>query len=99
MLLQCEQSLRSTLVLANINTLGLEVNPGLLYLRLQFIVCLGDVVEGEDSQAELEEEICAERNEGPEGDLVVIRHVHVGIHRFIHDVQQAQPPSESSRAS
>lgn len=28
-----------------------------------------DVVEGEDAEAETEEEVCAERDEGPEGKL------------------------------
>ena len=30
---------------------------------------VGYVVEGEDSPAELEEKVCAERDEGPEGEL------------------------------
>lgn len=29
-------------------------------------MCLGDIVEGENSQAELEEKVCAEGDEGPE---------------------------------
>jgi hypothetical protein len=28
-----------------------------------------DVVEGEDAEAETEEEVCAEGDEGPEGEL------------------------------
>lgn len=29
---------------------------------------IGDIVEGEDAQSEAEEEVCAERDEGPEGE-------------------------------
>lgn len=46
-----------------------ELNLGLLNLRRELLVCVGDVVEGKDAEAETEEEVCAERNEGPEGEL------------------------------
>lgn len=45
------------LVLADIDTLGLELFPCLRYLCHQFLVGLGDIVEGEHAPAEFEEEV------------------------------------------
>lgn len=45
-----------------------ELNLGLLNLRRELLVCVGDVVEGKDAEAETEEEVCAEGDEGPEGE-------------------------------
>ena len=59
----------SCLVFTNIYALCLEVFPRLCYLLHQLRVRLGYVVEGEDSPAELEEEVCAEGDESPEGEL------------------------------
>jgi hypothetical protein len=61
------------LILTNIHALGLEIFPRLDDLSLQLLVCIWDVVEGKDSPAELEEEVCAEGNEGPEGKLLHVR--------------------------
>jgi hypothetical protein len=55
--------------LVNSNAELSELNLGLLNLRRELLVCVGDVVEGEDAEAETEEEICAEGDEGPEGEL------------------------------
>jgi hypothetical protein len=57
------------LVLAHVHPLGLEVDSSLLNLLLDLLVRFWHVVEGEDAVAEFEEEVCAEGNEGPEGDL------------------------------
>jgi len=46
-----------------------ELNLGLLNLRRELLVCVGDVVEGEDAEAETEEEVCAEGDQSPEGEL------------------------------
>jgi hypothetical protein len=54
---------------ADVNTLCPKVRTRFFDLRHQFCVCLWHVVEGEDSPAELKEEVCAERDEGPEGNL------------------------------
>lgn len=54
---------------ANIDTLCPKICACLLDLCHQFRMRLGDVVEGEDSPAELEEKVCAERDECPERDL------------------------------
>lgn len=53
----------------HIHTLALQIFPRLLNLRHQFLVGLRDVVEGEDSVAEFPQEIGAEGDEGPEGEV------------------------------
>lgn len=60
------------LVLADIDALCAEVLPCLCYLLHEFLVRLWYVVEGEDTPAELEEEVCAERDESPERKLSVV---------------------------
>jgi hypothetical protein len=62
------------LILTNIHTLGNQVPPGLQYLSLQLLVRIWNIVECEDSPTELEKEVCAEGDEGPEGDLSLVRH-------------------------
>jgi hypothetical protein len=57
------------LVLADIHPLSLQILPRLLYLLLDFLVRLRYVVECEDAPAELKEEVCAEGNQAPEGNL------------------------------
>ena len=57
----------SRLVFANIHALCLKVFPLLRYLLHELLVRVGYVIEGEDSPAELEEKVCAEGDEGPEG--------------------------------
>jgi hypothetical protein len=63
----------SRLVFANIHALCLKVFPRLGYLLHELLVRVRYVVEGEDSPAELEEEVCAKGNEGPEGKLLHVR--------------------------
>lgn len=58
-----------SLVRTNVYTLSAQLGACFLDLCHQFLVCFGDVVEGEDTPAELEEEICAEGYEGPEREL------------------------------
>lgn len=65
------------LVLSNIHALALEVLPGLHYLTLQLLVRVGNIVEREDTVAELEQKVCAERDEGPEGDLGLYVKLHL----------------------
>jgi hypothetical protein len=60
------------LILPNIHTLTNQILPRLQYLRLNLLVRLGDIVEREDAPAELEEQVCAEGNESPEGELSCI---------------------------
>jgi hypothetical protein len=55
--------------LVNSDTKLSELNLGLLDLRSELLMRVRDVVEGEDAEAETEEEVCAERDEGPEGEL------------------------------
>jgi hypothetical protein len=59
----------SRLVLANVDALGAEIFPGLRYLLHELPVCIWYVVEGEDSPAKFEEEVCAEGDERPKGKL------------------------------
>jgi hypothetical protein len=58
------------LVLANIHASGLQILPRLSYLPLQLLVRIRNIVEGEDAPAELEQEVCAEGDEGPEWNLL-----------------------------
>lgn len=53
----------------HIHTLALQIFPRLLNLRHQLLVGLRNVVEGENSVAEFAQEIGAEGDEGPEGEL------------------------------
>jgi hypothetical protein len=55
--------------LVDVNTQLPQLNLGLGDLSHELLVRIGDVVEGEDAEAEAEEEECAERDEGPEGEL------------------------------
>lgn len=59
----------SYLVVANINALRFEVCPGNLNLLHKLCMRSRHIVEGEDSVAELEEEVCAEGDECPEWKL------------------------------
>jgi hypothetical protein len=65
------------LVLSNIHPLSFQVDPSLLYLRLQFFIRIGYIVEREYAPAEFEEEVCAEGDEYPEGDLKHVSHTWV----------------------
>lgn len=58
---------RSSLV--DIDTQLSQVGLSLVNLRHQLLVRLGDIVEGHDVVAESGEEVCAEGNESPEGEL------------------------------
>jgi len=62
-------NLPSRLIFADIHALCLKIFPRLRYLLHELLVRVGYVVEGEDSPAELEEKVCAEGDEGPEGQL------------------------------
>lgn len=53
----------------HIHTLALQIFPRLLNLRHQLLVGLRNVIEGENSVAEFAQEIGAEGDEGPEGEL------------------------------
>jgi hypothetical protein len=57
------------IVCAHIHALCPQFRTCLLYLSHQLLVRIWNVVEGKDSPAELEEEICAEGNKGPEREL------------------------------
>ena len=50
----------------HLNALYLQLYSRLLNLLHELCVCLGYIVECEDTVAEFEEEKCAERDEGPE---------------------------------
>ncbi len=56
--------------LVHVNTEPLQVRLGLLDLGQEFLVCLGHVVERHDAQAQAAEEVGAEGDEEPEGELV-----------------------------
>jgi hypothetical protein len=56
-------------ILVHVNAKLPEVDLGQLNLLHQLLVRRGNIVEGKDAPAETEEEECAERNEGPEGEL------------------------------
>jgi hypothetical protein len=70
LLQQCSVPSCPPLILTNVHALGLKIFPGLNDLSLQLFVRIRDVVEREDSPTELEEEVCAKGNEGPEGKLL-----------------------------
>lgn len=55
--------------LVDINAHLSQVQLGKLNLTHELLMSLGDVVEGEDTEAEAEEEDGAEGNEGPPGEL------------------------------
>lgn len=57
--------------LIHLNTHLLQVCASEINLSHELLVSLGDVVEGHDIVAEFAKEICAEGDEGPEGDLCV----------------------------
>jgi len=63
------------LVFAHVHPLSLEVNSSLLYLLLDFPVRFWYIVEGEDAVAELEQEVCAKGDEGPEGYLCLFSYL------------------------
>jgi hypothetical protein len=60
-----------SLILHLINTdpLGLQIRSRNLNLAHQFLVSLRHIVEGKDTVSEFEKEVCAEGDEGPEGEL------------------------------
>lgn len=60
------------LISIHINPHPLQLHPRLINLRHQLLMCLRNIVECEHAIAELEEEVCAEGNEGPEGKLVYV---------------------------
>jgi hypothetical protein len=53
----------------DIHALGSQICPGLIDLLHQFGVSGGHIVESEDAVAELKQEISAEGDESPEGEL------------------------------
>lgn len=55
--------------LVDINAQRPQVDLGLVNLRHQLLMRSRNIVEREDAEAESEEEVCAEGNEDPEGEL------------------------------
>lgn len=55
--------------LVHIHAQRSEVLLGQLDFAHQLLVCVGAVVEGQDAPAEADEQVGAERDEGPEGEL------------------------------
>jgi len=55
--------------LVNLHTLSPQISPRQINLLHEFCVCLGNVVECENAEAEFEKEIGTEGNEGPEWQL------------------------------
>lgn len=53
--------------LININLALAQFDLGLFNLLLQFCVCLGDVVKGEDRKTETGEQVTSEDYHSPEG--------------------------------
>lgn len=53
------------------HALLLEIRSRLVNLPHQFLVCFRNIVECENAESELEEEVCAEGDESPDGELVV----------------------------
>ena len=43
-----------------------------LYLTHKLFICIGDIIERENTVAEFEEEVCAEADESPEWKLEII---------------------------
>lgn len=58
--------------LVHIHTQLPQIRLGQIDFCHKFLVCGGDVVEGEDAQTETEEEQRAEGDESPEGKLLCI---------------------------
>lgn len=56
--------------LVDVDALGRQLVPSLLDFQHQLLVRLGYIVEGEDTQSQLEQKVCAEGNEGPERKLL-----------------------------
>lgn len=59
--------------LIDINLALAQFDLGLFNLLLQFRVCLGDVVKGEDRKTETGEQVASKDNNSPEGKLKVTR--------------------------
>jgi hypothetical protein len=55
--------------LVNLHTLSPQISPRQINLLHEFCVSLGDIVECEDAEAEFEEEVGTEGDEGPEWQL------------------------------
>ena len=56
--------------LIDINLALAQFDLGQLDLLLQFRVCLGDVVKGEDRKTQTGEQVASEDNNSPEGKLI-----------------------------
>jgi hypothetical protein len=56
--------------LINTNPLRLQFRSRSLNLTHQFLISLWHIVESQDTVSEFEKEVCAEGDEGPEGELV-----------------------------
>lgn len=56
--------------LIDVNALGRQLVPGLLDFQHQLLVRLGYIIEGEDTQSQLEQKVCAEGYESPERKLL-----------------------------
>ena len=69
----------SSLVLTNVHTLCAEVFACLRYLLHKLLMRLRYVFEGEDAPAELEKEVCAERDESPKGKLRAGQYVGLAV--------------------
>jgi len=59
--------------LVDINAQGPQVLLRLIDLEHEFLMSFRHVVKGEDSPTEFEEEVCAEGDEDPKGELVKFR--------------------------
>jgi hypothetical protein len=92
----CRQpALMRSVIGANIDTLCPECCSCLLNLCHQFRMRLGYIVEGEDSPAELEEKVCAERDECPERELWIFSLYPAVVWTIC--LPQEQRPSGSSQ--
>lgn len=92
--------------LVDINTQSTELHPGLLDLRLQLVVRCGAFVEGDEAPAEAGEEVGAEGNESPDGELVnrwslagILGRGMEGGRRARRSLRWGGPPSAQSQSA
>lgn len=93
--LRLQQLVLCLIIGTNVNALSPKLCSCLLDLSHQFRMRVRYVIEGEDSPAELEQKICAKRDEGPERDLCLFS-LNSEI-EGLDVIPQGQPPSETSR--
>jgi hypothetical protein len=71
------------LILTNVHPPRLQILSRFQNLFLQLRICVRNIVECKHAPTELEEQVCAEGNQGPEWNLVKHRQREVGLGRSL----------------